>query len=285
MDEEYIEKDLEWESQVAGSVTYIPVAGASEMANFRSPDSYVFIFFEKCSGWHTVDFIEYNEGDNQVHISFPGQIHSWKTDEGAKGHKLILSKKFVEVYLSDTRFSSLHINNYPVVDPPPDQAEKLFRELNLIKQELEDKAIHYNIVILRTRLVLLLVSRFIDLRAADDSSSGKKNPLISRFLDLIETHFIVSKAVGFYADKLAITPNYLNILAKRELGLTAKELIDGRVVLEAKRQLLGSGKSIKEIAFDLGFSTTASFSTYIAGKTGFYPKNFREPESRMAENG
>ena len=73
-----------------------------------------------------------------------------------------------------------------------------------------------------------------------------------------------SKSVFFYAEKLAVTPNYLNVLTKKTLGVTAKELIDAHVVLEAKRLLKGSDESIKQIAYNLGFYTIGSFSSYIS---------------------
>lgn len=271
----YLEKNLEWEDQITDSITYLPLAGVSEISNFRSPDSYVFIFFEKCKGIHFIDFLKYQENDNQIHISFPGQIHSWKT-ESALGHKLIISRKFVEMNLFDTRFSSQYINSNPVVNLSEYQSDKLHDEFNLLSREVADQNTPRKIISLRVQIIINLINNMIDKDASTEADKTKIHPVVSNFYSLIEEHFWVSKSVKFYAEKLAVTANYLNILVKSEIGQTAKDIIDARTVLEAKRMLLGSNLSIKQISFDLGFPSISFFSSYIYRNTGFYPKNFRE---------
>ncbi|WP_018627382.1 helix-turn-helix domain-containing protein [Niabella aurantiaca] len=81
--------------------------------------------------------------------------------------------------------------------------------------------------------------------------------------------------MAYYARQLNITPNYLNILCKRSLFASANELIRKRLILEAKRLLGISGKSIKEIAYELGFCDTANFSNFFKSHTGVAPKAFR----------
>ena len=270
----YIEKDLEAEAEIKSSIAYLPLAGASEAENFRSPDCYVFIFFEKSSGIHSIDFVEYEEKNNQIHISFPGQIHSWKTEADAKGHKLIVSKKFIERYLYDTRFSSLQINEYPVVNISAEHSGKLSQEFNALKEELDAETVRWNIAYLRTQMILTLISNLLHENIAVQFK-GKTNMLVHKFTDFIDLHFKEAKTVAFYADKLAVTPNYLSIISKKGHGISAKEIIDRRVVLEAKRLLLGSDFSIKEIAYELGFSSSPAFAAFFYGKTGFYPKDYR----------
>jgi len=274
----HIEKDLDWEASLINDIMYVPLAGASENFNFRSPDSYVFIFFEKCKGWHSIDFVEYEEKDNQVHISFPGQIHSWKTEENAKGHKLILSKKFVETKLSDMSFSALYLNSSPVIDLPKDFAERIFAELKWIEKDFADEYVPPKILSFRIQLVLSLVNAHIEALEETSLINEKKHPIISKFLELIETDFTGSKSVSFYANKIAVTSNYLNILSKKELGVTAKVIINRKVILEAKRLLLGSDLTIKEIAFNLGFRSIAAFSSFMYNRTGMYPKGLRKED-------
>ncbi|MBV8326524.1 helix-turn-helix domain-containing protein [Chryseobacterium sp.] len=271
----YLEKNLEWEDRIADNIAYIPLAGKSVVSNFRSPDSYVFIFFEKCQGMHSIDFVTYKESDHQIHISFPGQIHSWKT-ESATGHKLIISKKFVEMNLFDTRFSSQYLNHHPVVSLSVDQSEKLSNEFNIVSREIGDEKIPRKIISLRIQLIINLINHMMEEKGRSEQAKTKIHPVVSHFYSLIEDCFPISKSVSFYAEKLAVTPNYLNVLVKSEIGQTAKDVIDARVVLEAKRMMLGTTRSIKQISFDLGFESISFFSAYIFRKTGFYPRKFRE---------
>ncbi|WP_312553771.1 AraC family transcriptional regulator [Empedobacter brevis] len=271
----YIKKDLDREDQIKDTIFYVPLAGSSSISNFRSPDSYVFIFFEKSKGVHSVDFVEYKETDNQIHISFPGQIHSWTT-ESSIGHKLIVSKEFIETYLFETAFSSRHINTNPVINITTEQALYLRREFLLFKEEVENAKVSSRIIKLRGQLIINHIYEMMQDHVLEEASKNGKPEIISKFDQLIEDYFLEAKTVKFYADRLAVTPNYLNILTKKETGRTAKEVIDARVVLEAKRRLLGSRESIKNIAFDLGFDSIPTFSNYIYRNTGCYPSKFRD---------
>ncbi|WP_261511746.1 helix-turn-helix domain-containing protein [Chryseobacterium paludis] len=276
MNSKFIEKDLEFEAQIKDHVTYFPLAGESEISGFRAPDSYVFIFFEKASGNHFIDFVEYEEKDNQVHISFPGQIHSWKTEIGARGHKLILSKEFIEKRLYNSRFSSLLPNKFPVLDIPIEISKKLSREFKMIQEEFGEEPVNWDVISFRVEIIFSFINMCIDDAERDTIVTNRRNPIILSFIELIEVNFVESKAVAFYAEKLPVTPNYLNILTKSTLGITAKELIDARIILEAKRLLKGSNQTVKEIAFNLGFYSISSFSSYFKGNTGLYPTKFRE---------
>ena len=82
---------------------------------------------------------------------------------------------------------------------------------------------------------------------------------IARFMELVNIHLKEQHTVSFYADKLCITPNYLNEITNMVLNTNAKQYIQDKIMDEAKRLLLYSNSSIAEIAFELNFSTVAYF--------------------------
>lgn len=272
----YIEKDLEAEANLAQHVAYFSIAGSSEMKNFRSPDAYVFIFFDKVSGWHSIDFVKYEEKDLQVHISFPGQIHSWSSGENARGHKLIISRYFVEKYLFEVDFLKLKINENPVLDLTRESFGELENDLKRIAAELSADMVKWDIVTRRAELIVRMIDYLIKDKVRLDVQLGKVKPAIQQFNLLLDAYYLTEKKVSFYADQLAITANYLNILCKQVYGHTAKKIISKRVILEAKRLLCGSNLSIKEITYDLQFSSVAAFSAYVKEHTGYSPKQLRE---------
>jgi AraC family transcriptional activator of pobA len=102
------------------------------------------------------------------------------------------------------------------------------------------------------------------------------NRLIVRFFNFLENHFQDEAQVHFYAKLLHVTPNYLNIVYKKEAGSSAGQYIRQRVLLEAKRLLAMSQKDVKEISFDLGFEDAAYFSRFFKKHTGSTPRDFRE---------
>jgi AraC family transcriptional activator of pobA len=111
------------------------------------------------------------------------------------------------------------------------------------------------------RIILIYLSRQ---RSIVYRSSCKADMavLAKRFFELLERNFHVSKKVSEYADKLAITPNYLNQIIKQETGMSASANIRKRLLLQARRMALVEGVSMKAVAYKLGFEDTAHFSKF-----------------------
>lgn len=93
---------------------------------------------------------------------------------------------------------------------------------------------------------------------------------------LVEAHFREHRQIGFYAGKLAMTPDRLNDHVKRVTGVTAGHLIRQRVLTEAKRALMFTNRPISEIAYELAFSDPSHFTRFFRKATGMAPQAFRQ---------
>lgn len=109
----------------------------------------------------------------------------------------------------------------------------------------------------------------------DRSIQDHQNDLLKRFKALINDHYVNWHGTSEYANELSITPDHLNKVVKLQTGKTAKEHIQGRIALEAKRLLHFSGQSNKEISYALGFSEPANFSAFFKNCTGHSPSKYR----------
>ena len=89
------------------------------------------------------------------------------------------------------------------------------------------------------------------------------------------SHFSTWHQVSQYADRLGYSARTLNRLARQHTGLSAKQLIDERIILEAKRQLSHTDISVAEIAAQLGFDDASNFSSYFRRHTATTPATFR----------
>jgi AraC family transcriptional regulator, transcriptional activator of pobA len=96
-----------------------------------------------------------------------------------------------------------------------------------------------------------------------------------KFIDGIEAGFRREKKVSAYAERLGIPEKRLQLVTFEAFGKQPKVLIDERVHLEAKRLLLFSGATVKEISFDLGFDEVTNFVKYFKKHSGTTPSEFR----------
>jgi len=82
--------------------------------------------------------------------------------------------------------------------------------------------------------------------------------------------------VKYFAQKLNVSPNYLSDLLTKYSGKSTIEHIHLQLVDKAKNLLLGTSKSISEIAYELGFEHPSHFTKIFKTKTGLSPLHFRK---------
>lgn len=96
------------------------------------------------------------------------------------------------------------------------------------------------------------------------------------FKDLLEQHYKNQKQVSYYVKELFISEKRLNQATSKLFGKTSKEIINDRVMLEAKRILAHTNESVKEICYSLGFEEPTNFVKYFKKHSGATPTEFRE---------
>lgn len=134
---------------------------------------------------------------------------------------------------------------------------------------------------LAMRSLLALLAIEVTRLAASRARSGTvtlqpADATVDALRRLVDEHFRKERLIGFYAERLAMTPDRLNDHVKRASGITAGHLIRQRVLTEAKRQLVFTSQPIHEIAYDLAFSDPSHFARFFRRQTGTTPQAFRE---------
>lgn len=103
------------------------------------------------------------------------------------------------------------------------------------------------------------------------------------FISLITDHSKTQHNVAFYADKLCITPKYLNEICRKKTKMTAKEVITRSVIAQIKNALVVSGTSVQRIAYDFNFCDQSSFGKYFKKAVGMAPMAFRNKQTKLIE--
>jgi AraC family transcriptional regulator, transcriptional activator of pobA len=134
---------------------------------------------------------------------------------------------------------------------------------------------------LATRGLLALIAVEVARLAASRARSGAvtlapTDATVEALRRLVEDHFRRERYIGFYAERLVMTPDRLNDHIKRAIGVTAGHLIRQRMLTEAKRQLVFTNQAITEVSYDLGFSDPSHFARFFRKNTGMTPQGFRE---------
>lgn len=238
-------------------------------------DFFIINLFESAKGVHNIDFHDYPIGNKQIHVLFPGQVHTWSIKPGTTGYQLMIQQNFFERFASFFRFSFSNYMNHPVIPLTTDNFKLLKYEFDAIRDELNSPNSVQEVISARAAVIAAIVSKEAE-HIFTDLKVFQSNPRLAKFNMLIDKFYKQEKLVGFYASKLHISANYLNILCKNNLHVSATRLIQQRVLLEAKRLLQTTGLSIKEIAFELGFVDHAYFSNFFKAQSGITPTQFRE---------
>ncbi|MEP4036939.1 helix-turn-helix domain-containing protein [Pseudophaeobacter sp.] len=126
-------------------------------------------------------------------------------------------------------------------------------------------------------LIALTARAIFEADSANHQRAG--NPLFTRFEEMIERDFRKRRPLTDYARELAISPTHLNRIAHQSAGQAASQLINERMLREARRMLIYTNLTAAEIAYDLGFSDPAHFSRVFSKGTGTPPKLFRKKVS------
>lgn len=106
-------------------------------------------------------------------------------------------------------------------------------------------------------------------------TTTRSKMIFEQFIRLVGEYHTKYRNVGFYADKLCLTPKYLSKLIKTASGRSAPEWIDSYVILEAKNLLKYSDITIKEIVYRLNFPNQSVFYKFFKARTGMTPSEYR----------
>jgi AraC family transcriptional activator of pobA len=122
-------------------------------------------------------------------------------------------------------------------------------------------------------VALTEIGRF-DAGAAPDVSAGA-TILASEFRRLVDLHFRENWPVERYIRELGTTPHLLAKACHQAFSLPVKEFISERRLLEAKRLLMFTVRTLEDIAFEIGLKDAAYFSRFFKARVGLAPSEWR----------
>lgn len=148
-----------------------------------------------------------------------------------------------------------------------------------IANELKDEAFRKDEVLVSYLKILLVMATRIKLEQQSvqqiDAGSSKQQFVIQNLKDAIEDNFRSKHSASDYAELLNQTPASLARITKNHFNKTLSDLITERIIIEAKRELYLTDKTVKEIAYELGYDDEYYFSRLFKIKTDISPQIYR----------
>lgn len=226
---------------------------------------------------HSVDFQDHVLAPGDLLWSRPGQVQHFGDLTGAEG-RLVL---FEAGFLDPATAAAARVEDWygPPVRHPQGAAARgvdaAMRHLHGEFGALGGLPLEIHLEVLRHLLAVLVLRAAHPGGERDGDGSCAASPTYLRFRDAVERDFTRSRRVADYARALGYAPRTLSRATESFAGVGAKEFIDRRVVLEAKRLLAHGDRSAARIADRLGFADATNFSKFFQRQTGTTPIAFR----------
>lgn len=244
-------------------------------------DYFTVVIALKANGEHIIDFESYTLEGGQVYFINPGQVHQIIEHEQSIGYAITFSYDFLAHNNISLQFiENLNLFQHFGEAPPLIPAEK---ELASIKEWCEklvvvnssEQTFKYESLGALLKLILIECNNLCTI-APDSESMTTGSSLLQQYKSLLNAHYQEWHGVSDYAGALHVSADHLNRVIKQLTGKKAKEHIQNRITLAAKRLIYFSDLSTKELAFELGFSEPANFSAFFKKCTGMSPSEFKK---------
>jgi AraC family transcriptional activator of pobA len=245
---------------------------------------YMLVFVKHGRGRHWVDAVPYQRKDRTLYFSSPRQILVKEEPTPFWGTRLQFTNEFLALQ------QNAALRQLPLIQNPQNGHELLLTAADeaviddlLAKLEAEHQRPgewqHQMLSAYLTVLLTYLSRLYTEQFPSDEPSADQR--LLRTYQASIEENFRELHEVSAYAEMLHISAGHLSEVIKAQSGKSAIKHLHERLVLEAKRLLFYTPQSLKEMAFDLGFSDASYFNRFFKRETGLTPAEYRASIRKM----
>lgn len=243
-------------------------------------DAFTIFWIKEGKGTYHIDFEEYSFDGNVLFFLSPGQVFTVDSEQIKEAYRLSFVRDFYCIQTHDKEISCNGVLFNNIYETPFIQLkEKDARKLDFILSELIEEfdrkeAAQYDM--LQSYLKQFIIHAVRVKKERHIVKDDIESKLFKDFSTLVEFNFKKMHSVTDYATRLGISPKSLTKHFQKIGTQTPSDFIKNRIILEAKRKLIYTDFSVKEIAFDLGFNDPAYFTRFFTKATSSSPKSFKK---------
>ncbi|MDB5007779.1 MAG: transcriptional regulator, AraC family [Mucilaginibacter sp.] len=227
-----------------------------------------------------IDNESYPISGNEIFLLSKGQLFSFHTDKFIKGYTLSFGDSFWERSpASASNCKAVLFNNvtsHQHIPVSEKEINNLLPIFDMMHQEyvMEEYINKPDAIAAYLKVTMIKIANLKD-ALREGAYDKQENQLYRKFMELVIKQFPSNRSVETYAEMLGLTPRRLSDVCRKCGGQGAKEIIDGQLLAEAKRFLQFTSKPVKEIAYNLNFSTPEQFSHYFKRMASVSPDSYR----------
>ncbi len=245
---------------------------------------FTIIIITSGEGLAKVDLNEYSFQENTLFAFYPYQPFMLASEKPLTGISIQFHHDFFCIYKHHKEIASngiLFNNVYqkPFISLDENNKQTLMNIVREIVNELKMEALRKDEVLVSYLKIFLVFATRIKLEQQsikEIKNTDKQLFIIQNLRNAIEDNFRTKHSASEYADMLHVTPVVLARAAKNHFNMTLSDLITERIIVEAKRELYLTDKTVKEIAYELGYDDEYYFSRVFKGKTDISPQLYRD---------
>lgn len=241
-------------------------------------DHYTCFFIREGSLYLGIDFKEVEIIGPALLVSYPGQMHHHlKALESSNVEGWILA--FDPKFIRENAASAVEESFSDIILLPFDREQEtwfsaLFELIESeVKQDINNPVTGHLVNGFFTKTAVIFQIQEKE-RVLEFSSRSME--IVKTFRSLVRQEYIQMKKPSDYAEKMNISVSYLNDTVKLVTGFSATTLIRQEIFRESQRLLCYTNKSIKEIAFQLGYEDYKYFIRLFSKSIGVSPSIFRK---------
>jgi AraC family transcriptional activator of pobA len=216
----------------------------------------------------------------------PGVVHAFRFSPASDGHVLTLdASRLAEGEAQDVGLALQRLFSVPCTLPLQDDSPSVARlqplfEALQAEEEGEAAATEADRPVPRwlARAIVWHLAQLAE-RAQQDAErrrgAAARRSLYTRWVVLVEAHYLKHWSVLRYAQQLGLSTESLNRMVRFETGLNAQAVLHARLVREAGRRLVHVAAPVSKLAFELGFEDPAYFCRFFKRHTGVSPSDYR----------
>lgn len=215
-----------------------------------------------------------------IYLIPPYRVHQLNK-AGKRGVLISFKQELLEDDLKEFLLDVFRIFNlqgeFSCLQVSEEHAQSLSAVYQLMYAEYDQDAV--NLIMLKALLKVLLL-KLIELKEQHFTLQDLNEKRVYEFMMLLEKNYLEERTAAFYAGKMGLSAKRLNQILKEKLDKTVVQLLHDRLILEAKRQMIHSEHTIKEIGYNLKFKDRSYFSRFFKTHTGQTAQEFQNQARR-----